>query len=55
MLPVVTSWLVKATDADVVAVPVVGADCVIVTAVTVSVKLHVPVSEEVSTSVPLTA
>jgi hypothetical protein len=44
---------VKAPDAE--AVPVVGADWVIVTAVTVSVKVHAPVSEEVSESVPLTA
>lgn len=55
MLPAVTSWLVKAADADVVAVPVVGADCVMVTRVTVSVKLHAPVFDAVSVSVPLTA
>ena len=42
--PAVTSWLLKAADADVVAVPVVGAACVIVTGVTVSVNLQVPVS-----------
>jgi hypothetical protein len=33
---------------------VVGADWVIVTAVTVSVKLHAPVLEAVSESVPVT-
>jgi hypothetical protein len=55
LLPAVTSWLVKAAEADVVTEAVVGADWVIVTAVTVSVKLHAPVSEEVSESVPVTA
>ena len=53
-LPAATSWLPKAADADVVAVPVEGADWVIVTAVTVSAKLHVPVLESASMSVPLT-
>jgi hypothetical protein len=44
----------KPIDAVVVAVPVVGADWLIVTAVTVSVKVHVPVFDAVSVSVPVT-
>jgi hypothetical protein len=55
LTPAVTSWLAKAADAVVVVVPVVGGDWVIVTAVTVSVKIHVPESAEVSASPPLTA
>ena len=51
----VTSWLVKAAEVVVVAVPVVGGDWVIVLAFTVSVKIQVPESAEVSESVPLTA
>jgi hypothetical protein len=54
-LPAATSWLPKAANVDVVAVPAVGADWVIVTAVTLSVKVHVPVLKPVSKSVPLTA
>ena len=45
----------KAADVVVVAVPVVGEDWVIVVAFTVRVKVHTPVSDGVSESVPVTA
>jgi hypothetical protein len=51
--PVVTSWSVNAHEPVVVVVPTVGALWVIVTAVTVRVKVQFPVSTpEVSESVP---
>jgi hypothetical protein len=45
---------VKAAEAVVVTEAEIGGDCVIATAVTVSVKLHAPVSAAVSESVPVT-
>jgi hypothetical protein len=45
---------VKALEAVVDTVPVVGEDWVIVTGFTVSAKLHVPAPVDVSASVPVT-
>ena len=44
----------KAADVAAVAAPVVGEDWVIVVAVTMSAKVHVPLFDAVSESVPVT-
>jgi hypothetical protein len=54
LLPAVTSWFVYVLVAVVVAVPAVGEDWVMVTGLTVRAKVHVPVFDKVSKSVPVT-
>jgi hypothetical protein len=54
LAPLTPNWPVKALEAPTVVVPLVGLDCVRAPPVTLRLKLHPPLSDDVSESVPLT-